>query len=235
MALLECPGSFSPAEDFSYADASLYGGDDDVHHGHGAEFSCRSAHQPGHDRSGSGRQHHGLHSHGKHHAVCHVHVARESNGRGGHSSRDGRADTDALYPHDGSPVDAGSADGSARGYANARQHVDADVHVGGSDQLYYAGRVHGDGALGRVGYHFMAVFTTGEVRNAANSTNAWSRAFNASPWTPGPRGHNDAADPETPDSFVGDTPGPLGGGGDFADPTRGQVGLRDRFRLRETV
>jgi len=41
--------------------------------------------------------------------------------------------------------------------------------------------------------------------------------FFASPKTPGPLGHNDAADPRTPEWFVGDTPGPLGYG-DYGDP-----------------
>jgi hypothetical protein len=41
--------------------------------------------------------------------------------------------------------------------------------------------------------------------------------FQASPRTPGPLGHKDAADPSTPESFVGDTPGPLGHG-DYGDP-----------------
>src|SRR5262249_45271188 len=31
--------------EYSYADASLYGGDHDVHHGHGPKFSGRTAHQ----------------------------------------------------------------------------------------------------------------------------------------------------------------------------------------------
>lgn len=44
-----------------------------------------------------------------------------------------------------------------------------------------------------------------------------SDPFLASPNTPGPLGHNDAADPQTPEWFVGDTPGPLGIG-DYADP-----------------
>lgn len=42
--------------------------------------------------------------------------------------------------------------------------------------------------------------------------------FLASPRTPGPLGQNDAADPDTPDWFLGDTPGPTGLN-DYADPT----------------
>jgi len=42
--------------------------------------------------------------------------------------------------------------------------------------------------------------------------------FKLCPITPGPLGHNDCADPDTPDWFVCDTPGSLGAGGDGADP-----------------
>lgn len=44
----------------------------------------------------------------------------------------------------------------------------------------------------------------------------------ASPRTPGPLGYKDAADPSTPDSFVGDTPGPLGQN-DYATPDYAQA------------
>ena len=44
--------------------------------------------------------------------------------------------------------------------------------------------------------------------------------FSASPCTPGPTGCNDASDPRTPNWFIGDTPSPLGHGGDYATPKK---------------
>ncbi len=131
----------------SDADASLYGRDDDVHDGDGAQFSRGPTDQSLPDGRSSGREHHGLCATGQHYAVWHVHVAGESDGRRRYGCSHGRAYSHAMHSGHRGSVDSGSTDCAAGRHAYAGQHVDADVHVGGNDHVRDAGRVHGDGAL----------------------------------------------------------------------------------------
>jgi hypothetical protein len=98
----------------SYADASLHGSNDDVHHGDGTEFARGSAHQSSHDRRSSRRQHHGLRSAGEYHAVRRVHVAREPDGCRRNRRRDGRPYPHALHSRHDRSVGSRSSDCDAR-------------------------------------------------------------------------------------------------------------------------
>jgi len=133
---------------YSHGNASLHGSINDVHFRDGAELVSGVAGEQDIHQRGAGRQHHGPHTDGEHHAFRHVHVTRESRGRGGDRSRLGGPDAHALHTEHAGAMGSRRAYGAVGEHAHAGQHISTDVHLGRRDYVCYTRGVYGDGAVG---------------------------------------------------------------------------------------
>lgn len=95
----------------------------------------------------TGGQHHGQQTHGKCHAIWHVPIDGQPDGRRRNCSRFRRLGAHAMHSHDHGALGTRRANRTAWQHAGTEQQLQAHVHVGRRDIDQPSRAIHRHGAL----------------------------------------------------------------------------------------